>query len=104
MTRYKAFGSFVAWYIGPCKEIARLRKLFRKKLWREVQQKHPYQLRTYDQLLWYMKSEYFDPTECEWVVKRAYVAFNSPGHTEWVEQGRGWHSKTGRRPIGARVA
>ena len=96
MQRYRAFGSFVAWYVGPCHEIGGLRKRFTRKLRREPGQKHPYQLGTYDQLLWYVRSEYPDPTECEWVVRRAYVAFLSPAHTEWIEQGRGWHAKTGR--------
>ena len=90
MNRYKAFGSFVAWYVGPCTEIASLRKRFTKKLRREPGQKHPYQLRTVDQLLWYVRDCYADPTECEWVVRRAHVAFLSPAHTEWIEQGRGW--------------
>lgn len=96
MTRYKSFGSFVAWYIGPSDDIAKLRKVLRKNLHRDGRRRQPHMLHTTDDLFEFLTPHYPDLHELLCAVGLAENVFNSPAHSEHVEQGRGWHAKTGR--------
>ena len=93
MTRYKAFGSFVAWYIGPCDDIADLRLMLRAHLHQGGRRRQPYVFRTRDDLAEFLAPYYPDPQVLGRALDKAEVVFNSPAHTEQIEQGRGWHSR-----------
>ena len=93
MNRYKSFGSFVAWYIGPSDEIALLRKRFRKRVHRPGVRLQPYQFPTPADVHDLVKDLYPDRDQLAIALVKAKAAFNSPAHSEQVEQGRGWHSR-----------
>lgn len=90
MDRYKAFGSFVAWYVGPSDEIASLRKRFRRAMSVQERRVQPYMFRTSAHVHALVKDFYPDRDQLAIALLKANAAFNSPAHSEQVEQGRGW--------------
>ena len=98
MNRYKAFGSFVAWYIGPCDEIAKLRLAIRKHIHQHGRRWQPYMLKTRGDVFAFVKHLYPDPQVLVRALDKAEVVYNSPAHSEQVEQGRGWHARDRPKP------
>ena len=97
MNRYKAFGSFVAWYIGPCDEIAKLRKTLRTHINQHGRRWQPYMLKTRSDVFAFVRPFYPDPQVLVRALDKAEAVYDSPAHTEQVEQGRGWHARDRQR-------
>jgi hypothetical protein len=93
MTKYKAFGSFLRWYVGPCDEISKLQAMFEKGMRREPRNVQPYMYATSSAVHHLVKDLYSDRDELSIALLKAKTVYNSPAHSSQVVQGRGWHSR-----------
>ena len=104
MTRYAAAGSFIAWYTGPSDSIHQLRLALMRGLRADGRRRQPHMAHSWAEVHDFVKPYYPDRDELARHLFLAKEVFNSPAHESQVQEGRGWHSRTGRPRHGMKAS